>query len=276
MEKDVQSPPRSSAFNNRINSLSACKARFFSSLFVFFWAFPSLALEVGVRSNRSPSPASEGRKNGTFSGALGGSLGLLRCCRTGQKSRGRRRKGRWRTLMMSRLSRVCHLARGRSVRVISSVSSCAGVLNALVGSVMVREARASSSGGNQVSEEATGVRRKRRLDLLPRLYPAPRVSLLLRSVPARSLLRCGRRLLHTALCLPYGYTIMSQSSLTHNTTFRGLPEIYADAVHMRGRQKVAGGGEGHTSSYTRASEAVEQPASGNIECPDCRIEGGSY
>lgn len=74
---------------------------------------------------------------------------------------GGRREGRRRTLMMSRLSRVCHLARGRSVKVISSVSSCAGVLNTLVGSVIEREARASSSGGNRVTEEATGVWRKR-------------------------------------------------------------------------------------------------------------------
>jgi hypothetical protein len=56
--------------------------------------------------------------------------------------------------MTSRLSRVCHLARGRSVRVISSLSNCAGVLNTLVVSAKEREARASSSGGNRVREVA--------------------------------------------------------------------------------------------------------------------------
>ncbi len=85
---------------------------------------------------------------------------MLRCYKNGQTRRGRRKEeeeGEWqRTLMISRLSRVCHLARGRSVKVISSVSSCAGVLNTLVGSG-TQEARASSSGGNWVSEEATGV-----------------------------------------------------------------------------------------------------------------------
>ena len=74
------------------------------------------------------------------------------CCVAGETVRksdeGGRIEGRRRTVMMSRLSRVCHLARGRSVSVINSLSSCAGVLNTLVGSVMEREARASSSGGN--------------------------------------------------------------------------------------------------------------------------------
>lgn len=69
---------------------------------------------------------------------------------------GGRKEGRQRTLMMSRLSRVCHLARGRRVKVISSVSSCAGVLNTLVGSGTM-EARASSSGGNRVSGGDTEV-----------------------------------------------------------------------------------------------------------------------
>ena len=58
--------------------------------------------------------------------------------------------------------------------------------------------------------------------------------------------------------------------------FRSLPEVYTDAVHMRSRQKVAGGGEGHTSGYTRTPEAIEKPASGNVKCSDCRIEGGGY
>lgn len=85
MDEGVQSPPRSSAFNNRINSLSVSTARFFSSLFVFFGALLSSGLvEVAVRSNRNASPGSEGRKKGAFSGALGGSFGLLRCCRNGQ------------------------------------------------------------------------------------------------------------------------------------------------------------------------------------------------
>ena len=110
-----------------------------------------------MRSNRSASPGSEGRKNGAFSGALGGSFGLLRCYRSGQRIRWGRKEGRRRTVIMSRLRRVCHLARGRSVRVISSLSSCAGVLNALVVSVMEREARASSSDGNQVREGARRV-----------------------------------------------------------------------------------------------------------------------
>ena len=44
-------------------------------------------------SNRSDSPGSEGKKNGAFSGALGGSFGLLRCCKGVQKIRGRRKEG---------------------------------------------------------------------------------------------------------------------------------------------------------------------------------------
>jgi len=39
--------------------------------------------------------------------------------------------------------------------------------------------------------------------------------------------------------------------------FYGLPEIHADTVHMRSRQKVTSGGEGHASSYARTLEAVE-------------------
>ena len=58
--------------------------------------------------------------------------------------------------------------------------------------------------------------------------------------------------------------------------FQGLPEVHTDAVHMRSGQKVAGGGEGHTSGYTRTSKTVEKPTSGNVECSDCRIEGGGY
>jgi hypothetical protein len=121
-------------------------------------------------------------------------------------------------LMMSRLSRVCHLARGRSVSVISSLSSCAGVLNTLVGRLW-RGRRGLrvlvGIGSAKKPREYEG----RRPDLLPRRYPAPRVSLLLRSVPARSPLRCGRRLPQTALCSPYGSILMSQSSLTQITMF---------------------------------------------------------
>lgn len=44
-------------------------------------------------SNRSDSPGSEGKKNGAFSGTLGGSFGLLRCYRNVQRIRGRRKEG---------------------------------------------------------------------------------------------------------------------------------------------------------------------------------------
>ena len=66
------------------------------------------------RSNRVSRPATVGRKNGAFSGAFGGSLGLLRAyiCVSRVGIANVRR-----TRMVSRFSSVCHFDRGIRDRV---------------------------------------------------------------------------------------------------------------------------------------------------------------
>lgn len=75
---NVQSPCASSASSFWKNILSV-SANVLSNLRVLFFSF---SLSFGGGAKRVSTPGRVGKKNGAFSGALGGSLGLLRCCQS--------------------------------------------------------------------------------------------------------------------------------------------------------------------------------------------------
>ena len=63
----------------------------------------------------------------------------------------------------------------------------------------------------------------------------------------------------SAYCALFALRFRAYELIATNTEYHvyGLPEIYTDAVHMRSRQKISGGGEGYTRSNARTSETIE-------------------
>jgi len=123
-EDDIQSPSSSSRFRRLVNSDSMNEPPK-SSLCDLISPLESFASVE--RSNRVSRPDIVGKKNGAFSGALGGSLGLFRCY-LHEVSTLQEPVKRGVTLIVSRFSKVCHLDRGIKERVSRPSDNCAGVV----------------------------------------------------------------------------------------------------------------------------------------------------
>jgi hypothetical protein len=128
---DSQSPSMFSATSRLVNSLSMnppldprSKRLLASSA--------DLASSAAERSKRVSRPDTVGMKKGAASGALGASFGLLRCYIVSvivpRGIPGREMKQSYRTLIVSRLSKVCHRLLGIKLRVTNSSDSCSGVV----------------------------------------------------------------------------------------------------------------------------------------------------